>query len=296
MTASLWILFTLIASVGQVARNLMQRNLVATVGTVGATHVRFLYGLPFSVVFYLVLKSAIGLPAPAMNQTFFLFACLGAGTQILATALMLMAMNERSFVVTTAYIKTEPVLVAMTGVLLLGDHLSALAWGAIVVATIGVMLTAWKGKGEGPLLRPALLGVAAGALFGLSAIGFRGAIRELPTESFVLAATTTLVVGLLLQTLVLSLYLGLTNRAALVALARAWRPSMMAGLMGAGASQFWFLAFALESAAKVRTLALVEVLFAGVASGALFNKSLSAREYLGLALILLGVGALLAQG
>ena len=37
---------------------------------------------------------------------------------------------------------------------------------------------------------------------------------------------------------------------------------MLAGFMGAFASQFWFLAFALTAAANVRTLALVEVLFA----------------------------------
>ncbi len=296
MSGLLWIVFTLIASVGQVARNLMQRNLIGTVGTAGATHVRFLYGLPFAILFYAVVKAALGLPAPAMDERFLLFTLMGAGTQIVATMLMLMAMNERSFVVTTAYIKTEPVLVALGGVLLLGDHLSLLAWGAIVVATLGVMLTAWKGSGEDGLLRPALLGLAAGGLFGLSAIGFRGGIKALPTDSFLLAATTTLVVGLFLQTAALTLYLLITNRAALVALMRAWRPSLLAGLMGAGASQFWFLAFALQSAAKVRTLALVEVLFAGIASGALLSGTMSKREYAGIALILLGVGALLIQG
>ena len=46
------------------------------------------------------------------------------------------------------------------------------------------------------------------------------------------------------------------------AIARAWRPSLFAGFMGAFASEFWFLAFAITTAANVRTLALVEVLFA----------------------------------
>ena len=41
-----------------------------------------------------------------------------------------------------------------------------------------------------------------------------------------------------------------------------WRRSLFAGFMGATASQFWFLAFAIATAASVRTLALVEVLFA----------------------------------
>ena len=42
--------------------------------------------------------------------------------------------------------------------------------------------------------------------------------------------------------------------------------------MGAFASQMWFLAFALETAAKVRTLALVEILFAQVISRNLFKQ------------------------
>jgi hypothetical protein len=52
----------------------------------------------------------------------------------------------------------------------------------------------------------------------------------------------------------------------LTAIIRAWRPSLVAGLVGAFASQMWFLAFALETAAKVRTLGLIEILFARVVS------------------------------
>ena len=47
----LWAVFTLIAAAAQTARNAMQRELTATLGTVGATHVRFLFGFPFALVF-----------------------------------------------------------------------------------------------------------------------------------------------------------------------------------------------------------------------------------------------------
>ena len=47
----LWIPFTLLAAAGQTARNAMQRELTAALGTVGATHVRFLFGFPFAIVF-----------------------------------------------------------------------------------------------------------------------------------------------------------------------------------------------------------------------------------------------------
>ena len=63
--------------------------------------------------------------------------------------------------------------------------------------------------------------------------------------------------------------------------------------MGAFASQMWFLALTLETAAKVRTLGLVEILFAQALSRSVFKQGVASREALGIALIVLGVVALL---
>jgi uncharacterized membrane protein len=65
--------------------------------------------------------------------------------------------------------------------------------------------------------------------------------------------------------------------------------------MGAFASQMWFLAFALTTAAKVRTLALIEILFAGLVSRNLFKEGFATREGLGILLIVIGVVILLNQ-
>jgi drug/metabolite transporter (DMT)-like permease len=137
-------------------------------------------------------------------------------------------------------------------------------------------------------LRPTLSGLAAGAMFGLSAVGFRGAILSLALPSTLMAATFTLVVGLLAQSVLLSAYLGLREPAVLVAIMRVWRPSLFAGFMGALASQFWFLAFALATAASVRTLALVEVLFAQAISRFVFKQPTTPREAVGIVLIVIG--------
>jgi drug/metabolite transporter (DMT)-like permease len=141
--------------------------------------------------------------------------------------------------------------------------------------------------------KPAALGIGSGALFAIAAIGYRGGIRALDTPSFVVAATTTLVVGLVIQTVMLTAYLVLADRKVLMAIIRAWRPSLFAGFMGAFASQMWYLAFALETAAKVRTLALVEILFAQAISRNLFKQSLASREAAGIGLIVVGVVLLL---
>jgi uncharacterized membrane protein len=96
-----------------------------------------------------------------------------------------------------------------------------------------------------------------------------------------------------MQVAMLTAYLLATDRPTLVALFKAWRPSIKAGFMGAFASQMWFLAFSLETAAKVRTLALVEVLFAQAISRSMFKQRLAPRESLGIALVLAGVVLLL---
>jgi drug/metabolite transporter (DMT)-like permease len=292
----LWILVTLIAAAAQTARNATQRSLTESIGTVGATQVRFLYGLPFAGLFLTLVCLWLGEAPPAITSATVPYALAGALFQILATALMLTAMKAKSFSVTTAYIKTEPVLTAVVGLVLLGDALTPLKVIAILIATAGVIVMSVKPDTMRAMvseIRPALLGIAAGACFGLSAVAFRGAILALPSGGFVIRATTILVLGLAIQTVVLLVYLLLFDRAALTKSFGVWRASFTAGFLGAFASQFWFLGFALTSAANVRTLALVEVFFAQALSRKLFAQETEAREYAGMALIVLGVGLLL---
>ncbi len=297
----LWILLTIGAAAAQTARNAMQRDLTGRLGTVGATHVRFLFGMPFGLLSLAVVFAFAGGPMPAVNPAFVGWLLAGAASQILATALMLGAMQRRSFVVATAYIKTEPVQVAVFGSLFLGELLGPVAVGAIVAATVGVLLMSLPsgtsiGTGtQGDTAGAIGLGLGAGALFAVSAVGYRGAILALPGEGFVLRATFTLACGLVFQALVLSAWLLWRERAVMLELLRAWRPSVVAGFMGALASQLWFLAFAIEAAARVRTLALVEILFAQLVSARLFRHRPGSRESLGLALVVLGVLVLLAS-
>jgi drug/metabolite transporter (DMT)-like permease len=294
--ATLWIPFTVTAALGQVARNAMQRQLTGPLGTWGATNIRFLFGFPFSLVFLAVVLAASGDHMPWPAAVFWPWLLLGALSQIVATGLMLIAMNDRSFVVTTAYLKTEAIQTAIFGFVFLGDHLTVLKVIAILIATAGVVITALRPGGEKSFaeLKPTITGLVAAAAFALSAVGFRGAIVTVPGVSFVTAASYTLVLGLFLQTLVLTIYLLARTPGILKAILKLWRPSMLAGFMGAFASQFWFLAFALTAAANVRTLALVEVLFAQGVAYYSFKQPLSARELSGIALIVIGVALLVA--
>jgi len=284
----LWALFTIIAAAAQTVRNATQRELTAKLGTVGATHVRFLFGFPFALVFLAGVMIALGQGLPRPPPMFWPWVIVGAVAQVGATALMLAAMTDRSFVVVYAYIKTEPVQVALFGLVFLGDEVTPGMAAAIVTATAGVVIMAIKPDTPSSLAAT-LLGLAAGAMFALSAVAFRGAILRLGGSSYVMAATLTVVVGLMLQSVLLSLYLRMREPEVLVVIVRAWRPSLFAGFMGALASQFWFLAFALATAASVRTLALVEVLLAQAISRFAFRQRTSLQEGAGIVLIVIGV-------
>jgi drug/metabolite transporter (DMT)-like permease len=289
----LWAVFTLIAAAAQTARNAMQRELTATLGTVGATHVRFLFGFPFALLFLAGVLVVTGAQMPSPPDTFWPWVLAGAFTQIAATATMLSVMGQRSFVVAYAYIKTEPVHVALFGLIFLGDKVAPLSAAAILIATVGVIVISLKsGTNETRNMRSTVIGIFSGALFGLSAIGYRGAILSLNLPDFVMAATFTVTVGLVIQAAALSLYLALRDAKVLRAIARAWKPSLFAGFMGAFASEFWFLAFAITTAANVRTLALVEVLFAQGVTRFVFKQPTTRREGIGIVLVVIGVALL----
>ena len=295
--AWLWAAFTVTAAAAQTARNVMQHDLIAKIGMAGATHVRFIFALPFAVLFLLVEWLVIGIEVPSPSQKTVLWACVGAAAQTLATALMLAAMRDRSFVVSIAFTKTEPIIIAIFGIAFLHETPSAGVALAILIATAGVMLMSWPRATPDvqKSLRdwtPALMGLGAGACFALSGTGYRGAILSLETPSFVLAATTTLALGLAIQTCTIVAWLAIADRKTLVAILGHWRPSLLAGFMGALASHFWFLGFAITTAAKVRTLALVEVLFAQIVSGRIKQQT-SVREYAGMAMIVAGIVLLL---
>jgi drug/metabolite transporter (DMT)-like permease len=300
----LWIVFTVTAAFFQTLRNAMQRELTTSLGTVGATHVRFLFGFPFALLSLIGVLLVTGVPLPRPSLSFWPWVIDGAGAQIAATALMLMAMGQRSFVVTIAYIKTEPIQVAIFGLIFLGDAVTLPMMTAILVATAGVLIMSFplptlprlrgrEGWGEVGGVKPTLIGLASGGMFALSAIGYRGAILSLGLPNFVMAATFTLVVGLVMQAVVLSLYLWLRQPSVMIGILRAWKPSLFAGLMGALASQFWFLAFAIATAASVRTLALIEVLFAQIVARVMFGQRTTTREAIGMALVVAGVGLLI---
>ena len=287
----LWIPITVWAAFAQTLRNAAQRHLTKSLGTLGATLVRFLYGLPFAAA-WLGLLMGQGLVIPAINGPFVLWVVEGAVMQIIATALLLRVMEERNFALGVAYSKTEIIQVALFGFAFLGDPVTVTTALAVLCGTVGVLLLAPVDRAHpfrtflrGWTSRSALIGLGSGASFALSATGYRAAALALDSSSFLMAAGYTLVWAQALQTVLLGGWLLLRDPKTIVRVLQAWRTSLFAGFMGAAASAGWFTAMAIEPVAHVRTLGLIELLFSYVVSRRVFRERLQPLEIAGIVVL-----------
>lgn len=295
----LWIPIVLWAALAQTARNTAQRSLVAQAGTLGATLARFLYGLPFAAAWVLLLHALPGTasPVPDFTLAWAGWLLLGAVSQLAATAFLLAAMKQRSFVVGVAFSKTDALQVALFATLFLRELPGWATLLAIGLATAGVVLLSMPVKGSAAVDwtgGAALWGLASGAGFALSAVGYRGAALALPEASPWMAGAWGVLCAQAVQTQLLGGWLAWRSRESLRAIVSAWRVSTVAGAMGALASIGWFTAFALTTAANVRTLGLAEVVFSYLVSHRFLREKLSPRESLGLALVVAGLLAMFA--
>jgi drug/metabolite transporter (DMT)-like permease len=295
----LWVPITLWAALAQTARNTAQRSLVAQAGTLGATLSRFLYGIPFAACWVLLLQSipATATPWPHFHIGYFAWLMVGALGQLAATAFLLAAMKQRNFVVGVAYSKTDALQVALFGAVFLRELPGGWTLVAIALATAGVILLSLPQKkvaveGSAWTGRAAWFGLASGAGFAISAVGYRGAALQMPELSAWQAGAWGVLLAQAIQTVLLGSWLLWRSPDSLRATVTAWRVSTIAGAMGALASIGWFTAFAMTTAANVRTLGMVEVVFSYLVSRRFLREKLAPLEQGGLVLVLLGLLAL----
>ncbi len=292
----LWIAITVGAGFAQTLRNAAQKHLTVELGALGATLVRFFYGLPFAALWFAALHRVGGFAVPTPNLTFAGWVLLGAVSQIIATALLLRVMKEKSFALGVAYSKTEVLQVAVFGLAFLKDPLTFSVATAVVMGTFGVLLFSPADRARplqslfrGWTSRSAALGVLSGTFFALSATGFRGAALALEGSVFLMSAGFTLLVAQVIQTVLLGGWLLWRDPEVIRRCLRAWRTSMLAGGMGATASAGWFTAMAIEPVAHVRTLGLIELFFSALVSRRFFREPLSRTEIAGMCLVVVSL-------
>ncbi len=299
----LWIPITVAAAFLQNLRSAAQKHLKAVMGTTGATFVRFGFGFPFAFLFVAILHLAVGYPLPTVNAEFFIWAIIGGLGQIAATFLLIHLFSFRNFAVGTAYSRTEPAQAALFGLLFLGERASLGTILAISISVVGVMLISvahvalsFRAMLASTLSRNALIGLASGTAFGVSAVAYRAASLALGGPNFMMQAAVTLVFVICFQTVIMLFWMIWKDRAEIDRIGRAWKVSLFTGLVGSSASFGWFMAMTLQQAAVVKSLAQIELLFTFAATVFFFKERINRLEVAGCALIVGGILVLLAVG
>jgi drug/metabolite transporter (DMT)-like permease len=286
----LWILLTAAAAPLQVARNALQRGLVGDAGPWGATLVRFLFGLPFSLALFVAVAVMTPHAAPDPNLRFLIAVAAGAVAQVGATAALLMAMRSSGFAVATFMQQSSLPLGALIGYFAFGDRLSGVQWAGLAATTVALLILSWPartqvtGKAAG-----ALYGLASGAAFAVALNGYRQAGLALEPAHPIYSATAALCLAQALQSLVMVLLLAATRPGALRAVGASWKVSLGAGLFGTAASACWFSALALAPAGQVRAVGVIEGPIAAAAGRKLFKERLSLRQWTGGLMAAVGV-------
>ena len=299
----LWIPITVFAAFMQNLRSALQKHLKGRLSTGGASYVRFFYACPFALVYLLAVREIGGFPLPAVNGLFLLYCLLGGLCQIAFTFLLVYLFSFRNFAVGTTYSKTEIIQVALLGLLLLGDTISAAGVVAIGIGMTGILALSvahqsisWKTLATSLLERTTVIGLLSGTCLGASVVFFRGAALALGDGEVVMRAAFALAVSLVMQTVIMGAYLLLREPGQMTAILRHWRPSLAVGVSGFLASVGWFTAFTLQNAAYVRAVGQIELIFTFVASVVFFKERTTTLELLGVGLILSAILLLILAG
>ncbi len=294
--SAIWLPASLLGGLFQAWRTALQQRLRAELSVSGAVLVRYLCGLPFAAFFAGIWLAIIDASMPEPTADFWLFAAIGALTQMAGTILLIMSFGHRGFVVGTAFSKTEAIQVALVTALLFGERLPLLAWLGILIGVAGVLVLALVGQGItlrqiGQSLRQpaALCGLAAGSMFAAAAIAIKFATAELVDVDLVGSALATLVVVMAMQSVLHLAWVIARDRATLRAIVRSWRTSVQVGLLSALGSGCWYIGFAAAPAALVRIVGQVEVIFTIGFARFYLRDQVRWHEVAGLLLVAVGV-------
>ncbi len=298
----LWIPLTIAAAFFQNIRSAMQKHLKGKLSTLGAAYVRFLYALPLALLYLFAVLTYEGHALPQAGTEFVLYALFGGICQIMFTVFLLWLFSFHNFAVGTTISKLETVMVAIFGLLLLGDGMTPALIIAIAMSAVGlIILSAGQSRLTfGSMLRglwrlPTAIGLACAAWLGMSVVMFRAASLSLGLDSFLVAASFTLLIVLILQSVIMGVLIGVREPAQLIRVLQHWRPAALVGLAGGLASIGWFSAFTLQSAAYVRALGQIELVFTFVATVLVFREKVSRLEISGIGLITAAVVLILLE-
>jgi len=293
-----WIWVTIGAAFVQNIRFMLQKQL-KDVGfsTAGATFARFVYASPVALFALSAFVFINDLTLPATNARFWMFAMMGAVSQILATVCVVSLFSYRNFAVGITLKKTEVLLSALVGFMVLGE---AMTWGglaAVVLGFVGVMILSDPPKTDGSIFdflwnRAAVLGMASGLFFALSGVGYRGAALALEideADTGLFRALMTLAVVATSQMLGMAIWLRIFEQGQIIKVIGSWRRVTAVGLTSVIASLGWFWAFTQQTVAYVFALGQIELVFAFLTGLLVFREPTRPKEVVGMCVLLASI-------
>jgi len=286
----LWVFFAILAAAAQTVRFAVQKVLTGgALSPAAATWARFLWSWPFAALLVLAYANWRGLALPEWSASFLIYGFLGGTLQILATICTVSLFSMRAFAVGITFKKTEVMLTALFGFVVLGDTISGWGMAAIALGFFGVLLLSDPPEGGSLLNKAAGLGLLSGVLFGLSAVTYRAATLALDAGDPVLTGGVTLAVVALFQTVALGIWLWLREPGQIKATLAAWRQTSVVSVFSLIGSWSWFAAFSLMNAAFVFAVGQVELIFSLLIGAFWFREKLAPRELLGMAVLTVSI-------
>lgn len=269
-------------------RNAFQKQLSATVDVYGVTLARFLFGFPLAVlyIFWLYQSHPIQLHA-IFTPMFWVYILIAGCSQILATILLVMLFKQKNYAVGVGLAKSEAILAALIGVMLLQEHLSWLGWAGVVIGGAAVFLLS-KGHPQQKLsLSTLMIGIGSGLSFAITSLLVREASLELSALPFLHRAAWVLLCVIGFQCISLLLYLVIFSRKTLKAMWQRIGLTFKVSVCSFMASLGWFSAMSMQSVAIVKTLGQIEVLFSLLISAYFFKEKLARSDHWGLCLVVI---------
>ena len=290
----LWIAFTLLAVIMQSVRTAGQKQIARSVSAQAATLVRYLFGLPFSLLYFYFLKHYYEIDSIAPSWTFYRAASLAGISQIIATVCLVKSLSIRNFAVATALAKTEAILTAIIGALFFSAALSWLAYVSVIIGVVGVLVASnWKiSLADFSENKSIAYGFGAGLGFALASLWLRQASLSLELPRL-LSASAVLAYMVVMQTIICLVWIGILEREQFALIVNRIKASLFIGVTSVAGSIGWFTAMSLQNAAVVKTLGQTEFVVTLIITYLYFGERISAREYIGILLVAFSIMLLL---
>ena len=284
----IWIIAAIFAAACQTARSAFQKNMIPRLGDYGAAYIRFCYALPFTSLIWLIWINIPGNSIPTLSFYSIILCFLGSIFQILFTYVLMKVFSHKSFAAGIAFSKTEVILIAFLEVIILNVFFSFPLMIGIMLGVLSVLFLSYARKAKTILETIKLLlssvsslgtfiGLLSGLLLAASVVTFRMSIISIDGPLLDRSLFISFI-AIIFQTILVGLYLFLFKKDQLLAVIKFWRPSLPAGLCGTGATFGWFVAFGLTTAAEVRAVGQIELIFSILISIIFFREKIRKTE------------------